>query len=69
MRAIVPNMNNFTPIILKIITFIYNSNCKIIHNFRIYRGNTPPPRPPVEKFFAVGIFRKNTSKYTKLMVD
>ena len=70
--AIVPNADYFEPIILKFITFIYNSNSKITHNFCIYRGNTPPVGGKDvtlsgEKFFTVGIFRKNTSKYVKLM--
>ena len=32
------------------------------------RGESNPP-PPGEKFFTVGIFRKNTSKYAELMVE
>ena len=73
LRAIVPNRNYFKPIILKFETFIYNSGSKIIYNFCTYGGNTPPRRgrsnPPGEKFFNAGIFRKNASKYAKLMVE
>ena len=42
LRAILPNTNYFKSIILKLKTFIYNSNNKIICNFCIYGGNTPP---------------------------
>ena len=35
-----PNPDYFKPIILKLKTFIYNSNNKIIHNFCICGGNT-----------------------------
>ena len=38
--AIVPNRNYFKPIILKLKTFIYNSDSKIIYNFCMYGGNT-----------------------------
>ena len=73
LRAIVPNRNYFKPIILKFETFIYNSGSKIICNFCIYGDNTPPAggevTPPGEKFFTVSIFRKNVSKYVKLMVE
>ena len=62
------------PIILKFETLIYNSGSKIIYNFSIYGGNTPlagweVTPPPGEKFFTVSIFRKNVSKYAKLMVE
>ena len=36
------NMNYFKPIIFKFKIFIYNSNNKIIHNFCVNGGNTPP---------------------------
>ena len=42
MRAIVPNTNYFKPVILKLKTFIYNSNSKIIYDFCTNVGNTPP---------------------------
>ena len=51
----------------------FYSNSKIIYNFCVYRGNTPPVEvekmPPGEKFFILGIFWKNTSKYAKLIVE
>ena len=65
--------NHFKTIILKFKTFIYNSDSKIIYNFCMYGGNTLPVGeeviPSGEKFFTDGIFRKNTSKYAKLMVE
>ena len=42
LRAIVWNTNYFKPIILKFKTFIYNSNIKIMYNFCMHGGNTPP---------------------------
>ena len=33
------------------------------------RGETNSPPPPREKFFTIGIFKKNTSKYAKLMFE
>ena len=73
--AIVPNRNYFKPIILKFKTFIYNSDSKIIYNFSTYGVNTLPEwvevtsPPSGKKYFTVGIFRKNTSKYAKLMAE
>ena len=68
-----PNAKYFTSVSLKISTFIYNSNSKIIHNFCMCGGNIPPVgveiTSPREKFFTIGNFRKNTSKYEKLMVE
>ena len=74
LRAIVPNTNYFQPIILKLKTFIYNSDSKIMHNFCSYGGNTPPVGKgkvtlPGKEFFVVGICRMNTSKYAKLIVE
>ena len=60
---------------MKFKTFIYNTNSNIIHIFCIYGGNTPPNGGGGEKlrfgekFFTVGIFRKNTPKCAKPMVE
>ena len=68
LRVFVPNTNHFKPIIFKFKIFVYNSNSKIMYNFCIYGGDTPPP-PGENFFFIVGIFRKNALKYTKLAVE
>ena len=62
MRAIVPNVAYFKPIILKFKTFIYNS--KIPYDFCVCGGNTLEMEAFFlgEKFFNIGIFRKNASK-------
>ena len=60
------------PIILYFKTYIYYSTSKIMYNFGMNRGNTPlAGRGPLggEKIFTVGIFRKNASKYAKLIVE
>ena len=45
----------------------------MIHDFCIHGGYTPSVGGEViasgKKFFTVGIFRKNTSKYAELMVE
>ena len=73
LRAIVPNMNYFKKIILKFKIFVYNSNSnKIICIFSIYGDNNPldtQSNPLGEKFFTIGVFRKNASKYAKLMIE
>ena len=74
LRTIVSITNYFKPTILKFKSFIYNSNSNVVHNFCIHGGNAPPPwgegaSPSEEKFITVGIFRKNASKPTKLMVE
>ena len=59
-RAIVHNTNYFKPFILKFKTFVYNSNSKIIYNFCMNRGNTPPVR---EMYFTmVFLERKSQNK-------
>ena len=50
---------------MKFISFIYNSNSRIIYNFCMYGSNLPRGR----NFFAICIIRKNASKYAKLMVE
>ena len=68
LRAIVPNVNYFKPIILKFkttaivrsyIIFVY------IRAILFSRGGKYPPRM---KFFTVGSFKNNISKYAKLTV-
>ena len=47
----------------------------MVHILCMYRGNIPPPvgcgvdNSPLKKFFTIGIFKKNASKYTKIMVE
>ena len=67
LRAIAPKSNYFKPITLRLKTFIYNSNKKIIYNFCMYGSKIP--QLGNEKFFTVGIFRKNPSKSAKLIVE
>ena len=78
-RAIVPiialyncNTNYFKPNVLKFKTFISDSISKVMYNFCIYGGNMcfgGGEQPPGQNFFTVDIFRKNTSNYSKLMVE
>ena len=73
LRAIVFITNYFKLIILKFKTFIYNNNNEIIYNFCMHRGQYSlvgeEVTPRGREFFTIGIFRKNTSKYSKLMVE
>ena len=74
MCAIVSNTDYIKPISLKFKAFIFNSNNKLIYNFYMCENNIPRRREgsnhsPGEKFFNIGIFKKNTSKYAKLMVE
>ena len=67
LHAIVPNTNYFEPTISKFKTNIYNNNSKIIYmHIHIMFGDILPTTR--EKFFKICIFRKNASKYAKLMV-
>ena len=73
-HAIVPNTDYFKPIILKFKIFIYNSNSKVIYNLCLCGGNILFVRegevfPTEKEIFNTGIFRKNTSKYAKLMAE
>ena len=53
--------------------FIYNNNNKIIYNFCICGGITLPSKMgntlPYGQFFNYGNFKKNISKYAKLMIE
>ena len=84
MRAVVPNTDYFKPIFFKFKIFVNNSNSKIICNFCICGEilstafKTVSPRVLSnrsntlrggEEIFSIDIFRKNTSKYVKLMVE
>ena len=65
LRAIIPNADYIIPIIFKL---IYNNNSKIIYmHIHIMFGDILPTTR--EKFFKICIFRKNASKYAKLMVE
>ena len=76
LRAIAPDTSYFKPVILKFKTLISNSSSKIIHSFCIHRVYlytyilyTYSSPGEGEKFFTVGIFRKDTFKYAKVMVE
>ena len=70
----VPNTSYFKPIILKLETFINNSNSKIMYNFCLHEDNIlsvggGEVKPGGENSFIISTFRKNTLKYAKLMVE
>ena len=65
LRAIVPNRNYYKPIILKFKIFIYNNNSKIMYNFCIYGGNTPPVGgevTPRGRIFLTLVFLERTAQ-------
>ena len=72
LRAIVPNSDYFKPIILKF-KHLFIIAIVISYIIFVYMGAILPQRwgsnPPGKKFFTVDIFRKNTSKCVKLMVE
>ena len=59
----VPNLNYFKPIILKFVTFLYNSSSKITCNFCIYRGNILPVKGG-RKFLPL-VFSERTPQITQ----
>ena len=74
LRAIVPNADYFTPIILKFKILIYNSNRKITHNFCVCVDITLSHKGLIlslgVKLFNIDIFlEKKSSKYAILMIE
>ena len=63
------NTNYFKPILLKFKILIYNSDSKIMYNFCMHRGNTPPQgegsNPPGGDYFYREYFRKKTPQNMK----
>ena len=74
-RPAVLSTDYFKPIILKLKAFIHTSNSNIIHNIYMCGRHTLLCRgevsslSPVENFFNIVIFRKNSSKYAELVVE
>ena len=70
--AIKLNTNYFKPIILKFKIVICKRNSKIIHNFCTRKDNTRligGDNASGGNFFNISVFRKNASKYAKLLVE
>ena len=69
--ALISNTDYFKPVILNFTTFIYNSNCKITYNFCICENNifSVGDVTPEENFFNIAFFKKNISKYARLIVE